>query len=61
IKSFPHIEPKRAKVIIPGILIFYRTMVIFGKKEILVSDWGLKEGIIVSEYLKRKKEEKGGE
>ncbi|WP_340690817.1 Ppx/GppA phosphatase family protein [Hydrogenobacter thermophilus] len=61
IKSFPQIEPKRAKVIIPGILIFYRTMVIFGKKEILVSDWGLKEGIIVSEYLKRKKEEKGGE
>ncbi|MGC8852189.1 MAG: Ppx/GppA phosphatase family protein [Hydrogenobacter sp.] len=54
IKSFPQIEPKRAKVIIPGIVIFYRSMVLFGKKEILVSDWGLKEGIIVDEYLKRK-------
>lgn len=62
IKSFPQIEPKRAKVIIPGIVIFYRSMVMFGKKEILVSDWGLKEGIIVDEYLKRKKrKEKGGE
>jgi len=52
IKTFPHIEPKRAKVIIPGILIFYRSMILFGKKEILVSDWGLREGIIVEEYIK---------
>jgi exopolyphosphatase/guanosine-5'-triphosphate,3'-diphosphate pyrophosphatase len=62
VKSFPQIEPKRAKVIIPGIVIFYRSMVLFGKREILVSDWGLKEGVIVDEYLKKKKkEEKGGE
>ena len=51
IRTFPHIEEKRAKVIIPGILIFYRAMVLFGKKEILVSDWGLKEGLIVREVL----------
>ncbi len=61
IRSFPQIEPKRAKVIVSGIMIFYRSMIIFGKKEITVSDWGLKEGIIVEEYLKRKREEKGGE
>jgi len=53
IKTFPHIEPKRARVIIPGILIFYRSMILFGKKEIWVSDWGLREGIIVEEYMKR--------
>ncbi len=55
IATFPHIEPKRAKVIIPGLVIFYRAMVLFGKKEILVSDWGLKEGIFVEEVLNSKK------
>lgn len=44
IANFPHIEPKRAKVIIPGLLIFYRSMLLFGKDKIKVSDWGLKEG-----------------
>jgi len=44
IANFPHIEPKRAKVIIPGLLIFYRCMLLFGKYKIKVSDWGLKEG-----------------
>ncbi|MCS6957132.1 MAG: Ppx/GppA phosphatase family protein [Aquificaceae bacterium] len=52
IASFPHIEPKRAKVIIPGILIFYRSMLLFGKDRIRVSDWGLKEGVLVDELLK---------
>ncbi|MFN3814063.1 MAG: Ppx/GppA family phosphatase [Aquificaceae bacterium] len=47
ISIFPHIETKRAKVIIPGIVIFYRSMVIFKKREITVSDWGLKEGVLV--------------
>ena len=54
IKKFPHIEAKRAKVIIPGLMIFYRAMVLFGAREITVSDWGIKEGILVREYLKRK-------
>ncbi len=54
ISTFPQIEEKRATVIIPGILIFYRAMVLFGKKEILVSDWGLKEGLIVKEVLSAK-------
>ncbi|MFN7064594.1 MAG: Ppx/GppA family phosphatase [Aquificaceae bacterium] len=52
IATFPHIEPKRAKVIVPGIIIFYRSMLLFGKDRIKVSDWGLKEGLLVEEVLK---------
>lgn len=51
IANFPHIEPKRARVIIPGLLIFYRSMLLFGKDRIVVSDWGLKEGLLVEELL----------
>ncbi|MCS7262312.1 MAG: Ppx/GppA family phosphatase [Aquificaceae bacterium] len=51
ISTFPHIEPKRARVIIPGLLIFYRSMLLFGKDQLRVSDWGLKEGILVREFL----------
>jgi len=54
VKHFPHIEPKRAKVIIPGLVIFYRAMMLFGKREIIVSDWGIKEGVLIREYLKQK-------
>ncbi len=53
IANFPHIEPKRAKVIIPGLAIFYRSMLLFGRKKIRVSDWGLKEGLIVEEFLNK--------
>ncbi|MFN3975832.1 MAG: Ppx/GppA family phosphatase [Aquificaceae bacterium] len=53
IANFPHIEPKRAKVIIPGLLIFYRSMLLFEKDKIRVSDWGLKEGLIVEEVIKK--------
>lgn len=53
IANFPHIEPKRAKVIIPGLLIFYRSMMLFGKDKIKVSDWGLKEGLLVEEIIKK--------
>ncbi|MFN3471538.1 MAG: Ppx/GppA family phosphatase [Aquificaceae bacterium] len=53
IANFPHIEPKRAKVIIPGLLIFYRSMLLFEKDKIRVSDWGLKEGLIVEEVANR--------
>ncbi len=49
IKTFPHIEPKRAKVIVPGLMVFYRSMLLFGKREIVVSDWGIKEGILIRE------------
>lgn len=52
IAHFPHIEAKRAKVIVPGLVIFYRSMLLFGKDKIRVSDWGLKEGLLVEELLK---------
>lgn len=51
VSTFPHIEERRATVIIPGIIVFYRAMLLFGKREILVSNWGLKEGIIVHQVL----------
>ncbi|MDW8095949.1 MAG: Ppx/GppA phosphatase family protein, partial [Aquificaceae bacterium] len=51
VSTFPHIEPKRARVIIPGLVIFYRSMLLFGKDSIKVSDWGLKEGLLVEELL----------
>ncbi|MCS7278264.1 MAG: hypothetical protein NZ531_05425 [Aquificaceae bacterium] len=31
---------------------FYRSMLLFGKDRIRVSDWGLKEGVLVDELLK---------
>lgn len=51
IAYFPHIEPKRARVIVAGLVVFYRSMVLFGKNRIRVSDWGLKEGLLVEEVL----------
>ncbi|MCX8164189.1 MAG: Ppx/GppA family phosphatase [Aquificaceae bacterium] len=51
IANFPHIEAKRARVIVPGLMIFYRSMMLFGKDRIRVSDWGLKEGVLVEELL----------
>jgi exopolyphosphatase/guanosine-5'-triphosphate,3'-diphosphate pyrophosphatase len=38
-------------VIIPGLMVFYRAMFLFGKREIVVSDWGIKEGVLIREYL----------
>ncbi|SHK14328.1 Ppx/GppA phosphatase family protein [Thermocrinis minervae] len=52
--TFPHIEPKRSKVIIAGIVMFYRILLLFGKKEIVVSDWGIKEGFLIKKGGERK-------
>ena len=51
IAYFPHIEAKRAKVIVPGLVIFYRSTLLFGKDKIRVSDWGIKEGLLVEEIM----------
>ncbi|WP_461831859.1 Ppx/GppA phosphatase family protein [Aquifex sp.] len=51
-KRFKQIEDKRAEVILAGIGIFLKTLEIFNKRELYVSDWGLREGIIVYEVLK---------
>ena len=40
------LEPGRADLIIPGIAIVEATMQRLGMKTMLVSDWGLREGIL---------------
>lgn len=50
-KKIPQIEDKRAEAIIPGIAIFWRTLEIFDKDEIVVSDWAVKQGAIIANYL----------
>ncbi|MEN3034510.1 MAG: Ppx/GppA phosphatase family protein [Aquificaceae bacterium] len=47
IATFPQIEPARSRVIISGIYIFYRACMLLGKNKLTVSDWGLKEGILL--------------
>ncbi len=48
--ALPCLEPGRADVIIPGIAICMATMDAFGFSSLIVSDYGLREGIIV-DYL----------
>ncbi len=50
--SLPCLEPGRADVIIPGIAICVATMGAFGFSSLIVSDYGLREGIVV-DYLSR--------
>ena len=51
-KKFGQIEDRRAEVIIPGIAIFWVTMELFGKEELTVSDWAVKHGAIIANFLK---------
>ncbi len=54
-KRYKQVEDKRAEVILAGILIFIKTLEVFGKEELIVSDWGLREGILIDEFLKTAK------
>ncbi len=47
-KKIPQIEDRRAEAIVSGILMFDRILDHFKKDEIIVSDWGLKHGLMVS-------------
>ncbi len=47
-KNIPQIEDRRAEAIVSGILMFERILEHFKKDEIIVSDWGLKHGLMVS-------------
>jgi exopolyphosphatase/guanosine-5'-triphosphate,3'-diphosphate pyrophosphatase len=51
-KKIPQIEDRRAQVIIPGIAIFWRAMELFGKDKIVVSDWAVKHGALIANFLK---------
>ncbi len=45
--SLPCLEPGRADVIVPGIAILLETMTLTGAESLVVSDDGLREGILV--------------
>ncbi len=53
--SIPGLEPGREFVIVAGTVILRRIMETFGFKACLVSDYGLREGILVDLSLKQKK------
>ncbi len=50
-KKIPAIEDRRAEAIIAGILMFMCILEYFNLNTIRVSDWGLKQGIIISKFL----------
>ncbi len=46
------IDPKRADIIVPGLVLFDVAMRQFGLKELVISEWALREGIVF-DYLSR--------
>jgi len=52
--KYPALEPERFDIIVPGALILLKLMEIFGFNEIIVSDYGLKEGILLELYKSKK-------
>ena len=52
-KKFPQIEDKRAEAIVPGLAIFWRTLELFNKDRLIVSDWAVKHGAIIANFLKK--------
>jgi exopolyphosphatase/guanosine-5'-triphosphate,3'-diphosphate pyrophosphatase len=51
---YPVLLDRRMDIIVPGVLILKLIMVTFGFKEIMVSDYGLREGIIIDLYTRIK-------
>jgi len=50
-KKIPQIEDRRAEAIVSGIAVYWRILELFNKEEILVSDWSVKEGAIIYNFL----------
>jgi exopolyphosphatase/guanosine-5'-triphosphate,3'-diphosphate pyrophosphatase len=50
-KKIPQIEDKRAEAIVPGIAMFWRILENFDKNELIVSDWGVKQGALISNFV----------
>jgi exopolyphosphatase / guanosine-5'-triphosphate,3'-diphosphate pyrophosphatase len=46
--ALPCLEPGRADLIVPGAAIVLATLDLFGVDTMVVSDWGLREGILIS-------------
>ena len=55
--EFIPFEPSRLDIIVPGTLILLKLMEIFNFKEITVSNYGLREGILIELYNKNEKKE----
>ena len=51
-KLYRQIEDRRAEVILAGIGMFVKILEVFEKKSLRVSDWGVKQGLIVRELLR---------
>lgn len=52
-RRFPQIEDRRAEVILSGMVMFEEVLKVFGKEKVRVSDWGVKQGLIVRIILDR--------
>ncbi|MEK6545729.1 MAG: Ppx/GppA phosphatase family protein [Nitrospinota bacterium] len=50
-RNIPPLESGREDLIIPGTVIVIKTMEIFGFNEMIVSDYGLREGTIIAKVL----------
>ncbi len=48
---YKQVEDKRAEVIVAGIGMFVKVLEVFSKDGLVVGDWGVKHGLIVSEIL----------
>jgi exopolyphosphatase/guanosine-5'-triphosphate,3'-diphosphate pyrophosphatase len=46
--ALPCLEPGRADLIVPGTAIVLATLALLGTDHMVVSDWGLREGIVIS-------------
>lgn len=53
-KKLPQIEDRRAEAIIPGIAIFWRTLEVFQKDKLVVSDWAVKQGAVIANFVLNK-------
>ncbi len=54
-RKIPQIEDRRAEAIVAGAAIFWRTLELFQKEEIVVSDWAVKHGAIIANFLLKEK------
>ncbi len=57
-KSIPGIEPGREDIILAGAMVAKEIMKRYGYAKMVVSDWGLREGMIIDLYAKVGREQK---
>ncbi|MDW8466483.1 MAG: hypothetical protein RML35_10010 [Chloroherpetonaceae bacterium] len=52
-RDVPGLDPQRADLIVPGLVLFNVVMRLFDLKEIMISEYALREGIVL-DYLARR-------